>query len=56
VIDGEQDTVVYQISDYTNSLLYAQEMEEKGYHVEALVFKKGQPTTHNHDILVMEGC
>ncbi len=40
---GEQDTIVYQISDYTQSLLYAQEMEAKGYHVEALIFKKEKP-------------
>ena len=53
---GEEDTVVYQISDFSTSLLYAQDMEAKGYHVDALVFKKGQPTPNNHDILLMEGC
>jgi hypothetical protein len=40
MIEGEQDTVVYAVTDYTLSLLYAQEMQEKGFHVEALVFKK----------------
>jgi len=40
---GEPDSIVYQISDYTQALLYAQEMEANGYHVEALVFKKEKP-------------
>lgn len=40
MIDGEQDTFVYLIQDATTSLLFAQEMERKGYIVEKLVFSK----------------
>jgi hypothetical protein len=53
---SEQDTIVYQITDYTKSLSYASEMMERGYHVTTLIFKKGEPTPNNHDILLMEGC
>ena len=53
---AEEDTIVYEIKDYTQSLNYASEMMAQGYHVTTLVFKKGQTTPQNHDILLMEGC
>jgi hypothetical protein len=38
-----EDTIVYEISDYTLSLEYAQDMIKKGYHVKTLIFVKEEP-------------
>jgi len=53
---GEEDAIVYEIIDYTTSLVHASEMMAQGYHVTTLIFKKELPTPNNHDILLMEGC
>jgi hypothetical protein len=42
---GEQDTIVYEITDYTISLIHASEMMSQGYHVTTLVFTRVKPRT-----------
>ena len=43
MIDGEQDIIVYEITDYSSSLVYASEKLSEGYHVTTLVFTKPLP-------------
>ena len=42
---GEEDTIVYDITDYTTSLIHASEMMSQGYHVTTLVFTRVKPRT-----------
>jgi len=42
---GEQDTIVYEITDYTTSLIHASEIMNRGYHVTTLVFTRVKPRT-----------
>ena len=45
MIDGEQDTIVYEILDYSVSLQYASEKLAEGFHVSTLIFTKDKPKT-----------
>jgi len=45
---GEEDTIVYDITDYPISLIHASEMMSQGYHVTTLFLREDnphQPTT-----------
>ena len=52
------ETIVYEIVDYTRSLEYAYEMLSRGWHVTSLTFSKElpRPKPNCHDVLLMEGC
>jgi len=42
---GEEDTIVYDITDYTASSIHASEMMSQGYHVTSMVFTRVKPRT-----------